>query len=166
VAAASVVLAPLVATGSMRDDEVLVAAVAMALLVFPLVGVALLLPWAAAVLAATVLVAAEHGDLGTGGIAVCAGLVLLVAECASATGDLAPLARIERRLALRVVVRILVEAVAAGALAAAVVASGSLGIRTSLGTLTVGLVATVGLVGLVALLLGQRRTMSRSEAPD
>ena len=99
VAAFVVVLAPLLATGSMRDDEQFLPAVALAALVFPLAGVARLLPWAVALLAGSVLVAAEHGDIGDVGVALCAALLLLVAECASTAGNLAPLAGIERRLA-------------------------------------------------------------------
>ena len=99
VAACAVVLAPRLATGSMREDEQFLAIVALAALVFPLLGVARLLPWAVALLAGSVLVASEHGDIGSVGITLCAGLVLLVGECASAAGQLAPLTRIERRLA-------------------------------------------------------------------
>ena len=101
VAAFVVVLAPLLAKGSMRDDERFLAIVALAALVFPLFGVARLLPWAIAVLAGSVLVASEHGDIGSVGVALGAALLLLVAECTSTAGDLAPLARIERRLAVR-----------------------------------------------------------------
>ena len=149
-------LAPLLATGSMRDDEQFLAVVALAALVFPLLGVARLLPWAVAVLAGSVLVAAEHGDIGSVGIALCAAMVLLVGECASAAGDLAPLARIERRLARRLVVRIAAETVAAGALAAAVLAAASLGIPAGLATLALGLLATVSLLALVAGLVARR----------
>ncbi len=100
------------------------AVVALASLVFPLLGVARLLPWAVAVLAGSVLVASEHGDVGSVGVALCAALVLLVGECASAAGNLAPLTGIERRLARRLVVRIAAETVAAAALAAVVLAVG------------------------------------------
>ncbi len=58
-------LAPLLATGSLRDDEQFLAVVALAALVFPLLGVARLLPWAVALLAGSVLVASEHGDIGS-----------------------------------------------------------------------------------------------------
>jgi len=146
----AVVLAPLLATGSLRDDEQFVSVVALAALVFPLFGVARLLPWAVALLAGSVLVASEHGDIGSVGIALCAGLVLLVGESASAAGNLAPLTRIERRLARRLCIRIGVEALAAGALAAAVLAAASLDIPAGLGTLALGLLATVSLIGLVA----------------
>ena len=87
VAAVAVVLAPLLATGSLREDEQFLAVVALAALVFPLLGVARLLPWAVALLAGSVLVASEHGDIGSVGIALCAGLVLLVGECASAARE-------------------------------------------------------------------------------
>jgi DNA polymerase len=87
------------------------AVVALAALVFPLLGVARLLPWAVALLAGSVLVASEHGDIGSVGIALCAGLVLLAGECASAAGNLAPLTSIERRLARTLVVRIAAETV-------------------------------------------------------
>jgi len=146
----AVVLAPLLATGSLRDDEQFVSVVALAALVFPLFGVARLLPWAVALLAGSVLVASEHGDIGSVGIALCAGLVLLVGESASAAGNLAPLTRIERRLARRLCIRIGVEALAAGALAAAVLAAASLDIPAGLGTLALGLLATVSLLALVA----------------
>ena len=73
VAAVAVVLAPLLATGSLREDEQFLAVVALAALVFPLLGVARLLPWAVAVLAGSVLVASEHGDIGSVGIVLCAG---------------------------------------------------------------------------------------------
>jgi hypothetical protein len=134
------VLAPLLATGSMRADERLVAAVATAALVFPLLGVARLLPWAIAVLASSVLVASEHGDLGSVGLALCAALLLLI----------------ERRLARRLVIRIAAETAAAGALAAAVVVAASLGIPAGLATLSLGLVATVSLIALVAVLVARR----------
>ena len=140
----------------MREDEQFMAAVALAALVFPLLGVARLLPWAVALLAGSVLVASEHGDIGSVGIALCAGLVLLVGECASAAGNLAPLAWIERRLARRVVLRIAVEAAAAAALAAAVLAAASLGIRRASATLALGLLATVSLLALVAGLVARR----------
>ena len=146
----AVVLAPFLATGSLRADEQFIAVVALAALVFPLVGVARLLPWALALLAGSVLVASEHGDIGSVGIALCAGLVLLVGESASAAGNLAPLMRIERRLARRLSIRVGVEALAAGALAAAVLAAASLDIPAGLGTLALGLLATVSLIGLVA----------------
>lgn len=149
-AAGAVVLSPLLATGSMRDDERFLAIVALAGLVYPLAGVARLLPWAIALLAGSALVASEHGDVGNFGVALCAALVLLVAECAATAGHLAPLARIERRLVRRLVVRMVVETAAAGALAAVVLASASLGIASGLTTLTLGLVATVLLFGVVA----------------
>ncbi len=152
----AVVLAPFLATGTLRGDEQFMAVVALASLVFPLLGVARLLPWAVALLAGSVLVAAEHGDIGSVGIALCAGLVLLVGESASAAENLAPLSRIERRLARRVGVRIAVEALAAGALAAAVLAAASLDIPAGLATLTLGLLATVSLLGLVAGLVARR----------
>ena len=132
------------------------AVVALAALVFPLLGVARLLPWAVALLAGSVVVASEHGDIGSVGIALCAAMVLLVGESASAAGNLAPLARIERRLARRLVIRIAVEAAAAGALAAAVLAAASLGIPAGLATLALGLLATVSLLGLVAGLVARR----------
>ncbi len=152
----AVVLAPFLATGTLRGDEQFMAVVALASLVFPLLGVARLLPWAVALLAGSVLVASEHGDIGSVGIALCAGLVLLVGESASAAENLAPLSRIERRLARRVGVRIAVEALAAGALAAAVLAAASLDIPAGLATLTLGLLATVSLLGLVAGLVARR----------
>ena len=140
----------------MRDDELFMAVVALAALVFPLLGVARLLPWAVALLAGSVLVASEHGDIGSVGIALGAGLVLLVGECASAAGQLAPLTCIERRLARRLVIRIAAETAAAGALAAAVLASASLGIPAGLATLALGLLATVALLALVAGLVARR----------
>jgi hypothetical protein len=139
-----------VLTGSLRPDERLLAVVALAALVFPLLGVDRLLPWALVPLAACVLVAAGHGDIGNGSIAVAAALLLLVAECASAAGDLAGVSRVERPLAGRLIVRIAAETVAAGGLAALVLASGSLDVRPGLGTLAVGLLATVALLALVA----------------
>ncbi len=132
------------------------AIVAMALLVFPLFGVARLLPWAVALLAGFVLVASEHGDIGSVGIALCAALVLLVGECVSAAGNLAPLTNIERRLARTLVVRIAAEAVAAAALAAAVLSSASLGVPAGLATLALGLLATVSLLTLVVGLVARR----------
>lgn len=132
------------------------AVVALAALVFPLLGVARLLPWAMAVLAGSVLVASEHGDIGSIGIAFCAAMVLLAGECASAAGQLAPLACIERGLARRLVVRIAAESAAAAALAGAVLASASLGIPAGLGTLALGLLATVSLLALVAALVARR----------
>ena len=140
----------------MREDELFVAVVALALIVFPLLGVARLLPWAVAVLAGSVLVASEHGDVGSIGVALCAGLVLLVGECASAAGNLSPLTYIERRLARSLVVRIAAEAAAAVALAAAVLASASLDIATGLATLALGLLATVSLLAVVAVLVVRR----------
>ena len=132
------------------------AAVAPVVLVFSLLGVPRLLPWAVALLAGSVLVAAEHGDIGSVGIALCAGMVLLVGECAAAAGNLAPLRRIERRLADRLVLRIAVETAAAVALAGAVLAAASLGIPAGLGPLVLGLAATVSLLALVAVLLARR----------
>jgi hypothetical protein len=155
-AACAVVVAPLLATGTMREDELFVAVVALALLVFPLLGVARLLPWAVAALAGSVLVASEHGDLGSIGVALCAGLVLLVGECASAAGDLSPLTFIERRLARSLVVRIAAETVAAAALAAVVLAAASLDVATGLATLAIGLLATVSFLALVAGLVARR----------
>jgi hypothetical protein len=140
----------------MREDEQFMAVVALAALVFPLLGVARLLPWALAVLAGSVLVASEHGDIGSVGIALCAGMVLLVGECVAAAGNLAPLTRIERRLARTLVVRIAAESAAAAALAGAVLASASLGIPAGLGTLALGLLATVSLLALVAALVARR----------
>ena len=139
VAAVAVVLAPLLATGSLRGDEQFLAVVAPAALVFPLFGVARLLPWAVAVLAGSVLVASEHGDVGSVGIVFCAGLT-----------------RIDRRLAGRLVLRLAAETVVAGALAAAVLASASLGIPAGLGPLALGLLATVSLLALVAGLVARR----------
>jgi hypothetical protein len=156
VAAAAVVLAPLLGTGSLRQDEQFLAFVGLAALVFPLLGVARLLPWAVALLAGSVLVASGHGDVGSVGVALCAGAVLLVGECASAAGNLAPLTRIERRLAGRLVCRIAAEAVVAGVLAAAVLASASLGIPAGLATFALGLLATVALLGLVTVLVIRR----------
>ena len=53
VAAVAVVLAPLLATGSLRGDEQFIAVVALAaLILLPLLGVVRLLPWAVALLAA------------------------------------------------------------------------------------------------------------------
>ena len=156
VAACGVVLAPLVARGSLRDDEQFLAVVGLAALIFPLLGVARLLPWAVALLAASVVVASEHGDLGSVGVALCAGTVLLVGECAAAAGHLAPLGRIERRLAVRLVLRIAAEAVVAGVLAAAVLASASLGIPSGLATFALGLFATVALLGLASVLVARR----------
>ena len=140
----------------MREDERFIAVVALAVLVFPLLGVARLLPWAVAVLGSCVLIAAEHGDVGDVGIALCAALLLLVGESASLADDLAALSSIERRLVLRLVVRIAAEAVAATALAALVLASASLGISASLGALALGLLATVSLLALVAGLVARR----------
>jgi hypothetical protein len=156
VAACAIVLSPLLATGSLRGDEQFMAVVALAALVFPLLGVARLLPWAVAVLAGSVLVASEHGDVGSVGIALCAGMVLLVGECASAAGNLAPLTRIEHRLARRLVIRIAAEPAAAAALAAAVLASASLGVPAGLAPLALGLLATVSLLALVAGLVARR----------
>ena len=155
-AAVAVVLAPLLATGSLREDEQFMAVVAPAALVFPLLGVARLLPWAVALLAGSVLVASEHGDIGSVGIALCAGMVLLVGECAATAGNLAPLAQIEVRLARRLVLRIAAEAAAAAALAAAVLAAASLGIPSGLAPLALGLLATVSLLALVAGLVARR----------
>jgi len=157
-AAAAVVLSPLLARGSMRDDERFLAVVGLAGLVFPLAGVPRLLPWAIALLAGSVIVASEHGDVGNVGIALCAALLLLVAECTGTAGNLARLTSIERRLVYRVAVRIGVETVAAGALAAAVLASASLNIPPGLTTLTLGLLATVLLLGLVAFLAAIARS--------
>lgn len=140
----------------MREDEQFLAIVGLAALVFPLLGVARLLPWAVAVLAGSVLVASEHGDLGSVGVALCAGLVLLAGECAAAAGSLAPLERIERRLAHRLVARIAAEAVVAVALAAVVLASASLGIPTGPAKLALGLGAAVTLIALVAVLVTRR----------
>src|SRR4051794_8437468 len=155
-AAVAVVLAPLLATGAMREEEQFMAVVAPAALVFPLAGVARLLPWAVALLAASVLVASEHGDIGSVGITLCAAMLLLVGECASAAGQLARLTRIERRLARRLVVRIAVETASAAALAGAVLASAALSIPAGLPALALGLLATVSLLALVAGLLAQR----------
>ena len=149
-------LAPLLASGSLRADEQFMAVVAVAALVFPLLGVAWLLPWAVAVLGGSVLVASEHGDVGSIAIALCVGMVLLVGECTSASGNLAPLSRIETRLARRLLFRVAAEAAAAAALAAAVLAAASLGIPAGLATITLGLVATVLLLGLVAGLVARR----------
>ena len=132
------------------------AAVALAALVYPLLGVTRLLPWAVAVLAGSVVVASERGDIGSVGVALCAGTVLLVGECASAAGNLAPLTRIERRLARRLVVRIAAESAAAAAIAGAVLASASLGIPAGLATMALGLLATVALLALVAGLVARR----------
>jgi hypothetical protein len=151
-----IVLAPLVATGSLRSEERFLAVLGLAGLVFPLVGVVRLLPWSVALLAGSVLVASEHGDVGNVGIALCAALLLLVAECAATAGNLAPLVGIERSLARRLVVRIALETAAAGLLAAAVLASASLGIAGGLTTLTLGLIATVLLLGIVAGLVSRR----------
>src|SRR4051812_19965432 len=153
VAALAVVLAPLVATASMRDDEQFVAVVALAALVFPLLGVPRLLPWAVAVLAGSVLVAAEHGDIGSAGVAICAAMVLLVGECVAASGSLAPLTSIEVGLARRLVVRIAIETIAAGSLAAVILAAASFGISTGVATLALGLLATVSLLVMVAVLV-------------
>jgi len=152
----AVVLAPFLATGSLRGDEQFIAVVALAALVFPLLGVVRLLPWAVALLAGSALVASEHGDIGSIGIALCVGTVLLVGEAASAAGNLAPLTRIERRLARRVCIRIAVEGASAIALAAAVLAAASLGIPAGPATLALGLLATVSLLGLVAGLVARR----------
>lgn len=140
----------------MSEDELFVAILALALLVFPLLGVARLLPWAVAALAGSALLASEHGDLGNLGLALCAALVLLAGECVSAAADLAALTTIERRLARRLVFRLAAEAVAAAALAAVVLAAASLGISTGLPTLALGLVATVSLLALVAGLVTRR----------
>ncbi len=148
-AACVVALSPLLATGSMREDERLIAFVALASLVFPLLGVARLLSWAVAVLAGCVLVASEHGDVGSVGVALCTALLLLVGECASVAEKLARLTSIERRLARRVVVRIAAEAVAAGALAAVVLAAASLSIPAGLSTFALGLLAAVSMLALV-----------------
>ena len=153
VAALGVVLAPLIATASMCDDEQFVAVVALAALVFPLLGVQRLLPWAVAVLAGSVLVAAEHGDIGSAGIALCAAMVLLVGEGVAASGNLASLARIEVGLARRLVVRIAAETVAAGALAAVIIAASSFGVPAGVATLALGLLATVLLLAIVAVLV-------------
>jgi hypothetical protein len=140
----------------MREDEQFLAIVALAALVFPLLGVARLLPWAVALLVGSVLVASEHGDIGNVGVTLCAGLVLLVGECASAAAQLAPLTRIERRLARTLVIRIAAETAAAAALAAAVLATASLRIPAGLGTLALGLMATVALLALVAGIVARR----------
>jgi hypothetical protein len=145
-----------VATGSLRGDERFLAVLGLAGLVFPLAGVARLLPWTVALLAGSVLVASEHGDVGNVGVALCAALLLLVAECAATAGSLASLVAIERALARRLVVRIALETAAAGLLAAAVLASASLGIEGGLTTLTLGLIATVLLLGIVAGLVAGR----------
>lgn len=156
VTAGAIVLAPLLAAGSMRDDELFLAVVGLVVLVFPLAGVARLLPWSIALLGGSVLVASEHGDVGNVGIALCAAFLLLVAECVATAGSLAPLVGIERRLVRRLLLRIAAETVAAGAVAAAVLASASLGIPGGLTTLTLGLLATVSLVGIVAGLVPRR----------
>jgi hypothetical protein len=156
VAGVAVVLTPLASTGSLQDDELFLAAVALAGVVFPLAGVERLLPWSVALLAGSVVVASEHGDVGNVGIAVCAALVLLVAEAASTAGNLASIVAIERRLVRLLVVRIALETVAAGALAATVLASASLGIPGGLTSLTLGLLATMLLVGIVAGLVVRR----------
>jgi hypothetical protein len=156
VAAVVVVLAPLLATGSLREDEQFMAVVAPAALVFPLLGVARLLPWAVALLAGSVLLASEHGDIGNVGIVLCAAMVLLVGECAATAGNLAPLARIELRLARRLILRIAAEAAAAAALATAVLAAASLGIPSGLTPLALGLLATLSLLALVAGLVARR----------
>jgi hypothetical protein len=140
----------------MREDELFLAVLALAALVFPLLGVAQLLPWAVAVLAGSVLVASEHGDVGSICVALCAGLVLLVGECVSTAGNLSPLTYIERRLAHSLVVRIAAETAAAVALAAVVLASASLDIATGLATLALGLLAAVSLLALVAGLVARR----------
>ena len=140
----------------MREDEQFMAVVALAALVFPLLGVARLLPWAVALLAGSVLVASEHGDIGSVGIALCAGMVLLVGECASARGKLAPLTRIERRLAAQARRSDRGRDRRSRCLAAAVLASASLGIPAGLGTLALGLLATVALLAFVAGLVARR----------
>jgi hypothetical protein len=150
------VLAPLPANGSLRNDELFLAVIALAALVFPLLGVARLLPWAVALLAGSVVVAAEHGDIGDVRLAIGAAMVVLAGECASAAGQLAPLTFIERLLARRLVIRIAAETAAAGVLAAAVLASASLGIPAGLGTFALGLLATVGLFGFVAAFVARR----------
>jgi hypothetical protein len=109
-----------------------------------------------AVLAGSVIVAAEHGDIGSVGITLCAGMVLLVGECASAASNLAPLVLIERSLAYSILLRIAGEVVAAGALAAAVLAAASLEIPAGLAPFVLGLLATVSLLGLVAVLVARR----------
>jgi hypothetical protein len=140
----------------MRDDELFLACVGLAGMVFPLAGVDRLLPWVIGLLAGAVLAASEHGDVGTVGVALCAALLLLVAECTATAANLAPLAGIERRLVRRLTVRIAVETAAAGALAAAILTSASLNIPAGLLTLTLGLLATVSLLGLVAGLMARR----------
>ena len=84
-------------------------------------------------------------------------MVLLVGECAcggrkprAAQSDRAPAGATGSSL------RIAAEAAAAAALAAAVLASASLGIPAGLATLTLGLVATVSLLALVAGLVARR----------
>jgi hypothetical protein len=157
VAACAVVLAPLLAMGSLRGDEQFMAVGALATLVFPLLGIARLLPWAVAVLVGSVIIASEHGDIGSVGIALCAGLVLLVGECAATARNLAPITRIEQRLVRRLILRIAAETATAAALATVVLASASLGIPAGLATLTLGLLASVALLGIVAALVVARR---------
>jgi hypothetical protein len=155
-AATAVALAPLATAGSMSEDELLVAAVALSALVFPLLGVDRLIPWVVAMLGGCVLLASEHGDIGNVAIALSAALLLLVAECTSAACDLRGVVSIERRLALRLIARLAAEAGAAAGLAAVVLASASLGVRADLATFTLGLVAAVSLLALLAALVTRR----------
>ena len=141
----------------MRQDELLVAAVALAAVVFPLAGESRLLPWAIALLGGCVVLTAARGDAGDVAVAVSAALLLLVGECASAAGDLKDLARIERSFAARLVVRLAAEAAAAALLAAFVLAVGSLGVHADLATFTIGLLAAVALLATIAALVGRAR---------
>ena len=129
---------------------------ALAALVFPLLGVTRLIPWATALLAGCVLVASEHGDVGYRVVALSAAMVLLVAECASAAGDLRALDGVERGLGRRLVARIVVQSAAAAVLAAPCSPPGRSGIRADLATLALGLAAGVALLGLVTVVVTRR----------
>ena len=88
-----------------------------------------LLPWAIALLAGSVLVASEHGDIGDVGDRSLCGVAAARRRVRSDGGEpRAARATSSADSCERLVVRIAVETVAAGALAAAVLASASLGI--------------------------------------
>ena len=157
VAAVAVVLAPLLATGSMRGDEQFMAVVAPAALVFPLLGVARLLPWAVARarglrprrVGAWRRRQRRHRSLCRDGAArrrVC----VRGGKPRAAHSDRAPAGRAGSSSGSRP------RPLAAGALAAAVLASASLGIPAGLAPLALGLLATVSLLALVAGLVARR----------
>ena len=149
-------LAPLATRGSLRAAEQATAIVSLFALLPTLIGVAALLPLAVALLGACVVVASAYGDLANVGVALSAGALVLVAECASAADDLGGVATVERRLLRRLAARLALQAGAAAAVSGVVLASASLGVRADLATVLVGLVAAVSLIGLAAWLVTLR----------